>query len=129
MSYLNDDCDYDIQLFAMQSAKMRAEANLGSIKGPVGIKKIKYDAYRAKRKKKIEFLLQIKFRLQEAVTDMRLVPPLTQVCEDHHAYAHRRSWCVKNDITPSSAAGLDKKIEEVLVLATKMELTSIELEV
>jgi hypothetical protein len=32
-------------------------------------------------------------------------------------------------MTPSSGAGLDKRMAEVLVLATKMELTSIELEV
>ena len=32
-------------------------------------------------------------------------------------------------MTPSPGAGLDKRMAEVLVLATKMELTSIELEV
>jgi hypothetical protein len=32
-------------------------------------------------------------------------------------------------MTPSPGAGLDKRMAEIVVLATKMELTSIELEV
>ena len=45
MSCLNDDYNVDIQLFAMQSVKMQAEANRRSIQGPLGIEKIKFDAY------------------------------------------------------------------------------------
>jgi hypothetical protein len=37
---LNDDYDDDIQLFAMQSAKMQAEASRRSSQGPLGIEKI-----------------------------------------------------------------------------------------
>jgi hypothetical protein len=112
----------------MQSAKMQAETNRGSIQGPLGIDKIKFDAYKPENKGKFKLLLQ------EAVTDMRLVP-----ASDSRLHYRRFAKIITRKrtgevvalemMTPSPGAGLDKRMAQVLVLATKMELTSIELEV
>jgi hypothetical protein len=56
---------------------------------------------------------------------MSLVPPLSQVCE-----RMRTGEVGELEMMMSSlGAGLDKRMAEVLVLESKMELTSIELEV
>ncbi len=59
---------------------------------------------------------------------MNLVPPLSQVCEDHRAQ-HTGEGVELEMMMPSPGARLDKRMAEVMVLATKMELTSIEFEV
>ncbi len=55
ISYLNDDCDDDIRLFATQSAKMQAEASRRSIQGPLGIEKISLMRTDPRRKKNLNF--------------------------------------------------------------------------